>query len=147
MTRPCMIRPCLHPTAGPAMPGRPFARATRSVSTPALAAVAVGATMALALSILTCAGTLARADGARAGRAGSERLVPQAEIPGRLASRGYSVTEPVVRRGQAYLTHGRDRFGQRTRLVVDARNAEIIGLRVVEPTEGAARTPPRPARP
>lgn len=147
MIRPCLTRPSLHPTAAPAMAARPFARASRSVSTPALAAVAVGATVALALSILTCAGTLARAESARSGRPPSERVVPQSEIPGRLASRGYSVTEPVVRRGQAYLTHGRDRFGQRTRLVVDARNAEIIGLRVVEPAEGATGSSLRPPRP
>lgn len=147
MTRPSLIRACMHKTAAPAMVARPFARASRSVSTPALAAVAVGATVALALSILTCAGTLARAESARSGRPPSERVVPPSEIPGRLASRGYSVTEPVVRRGQAYLTHGRDRFGQRTRLVVDARDAEIIGLRVVEPAEGAPGSLPRLPRP
>lgn len=142
-----MTRPYLHRNTAVAPPGRPFARAARSVSTPALATVAVGATLALALSILTCAGTLARADGARTDPAGAERVVPQAEIPGRLASRGYQVTEPVVRRGSAYLTHGRDRFGQRTRLVVDARNAEIIGLRVVDPPAGATRPAPRIGRP
>ncbi len=29
------------------------------------------------------------------------------------------------------MTHGTDRFGQRLRLVMDARNGELIGLRVV----------------
>ncbi|WP_439574650.1 hypothetical protein [Phreatobacter sp.] len=142
-----MTRPRIHRGPAADLARRPFARVASALSAPALTAVTLGATLALALSIITCAGTLARADGARAGRGAAERVVPQAEIAGRLASRGYAVTEPVVRRGSAYLTHGRDRFGQRTRLVVDARNAEIIGLRVVEPAAGAARPLPRIGRP
>jgi hypothetical protein len=41
------------------------------------------------------------------------------------------VSEPVIRRGTAYLTHGTDKWGQRLRLVMDARNGEIIGLRIL----------------
>ena len=50
------------------------------------------------------------------------------------------VPEPFVRRGSTYLTHGTDRFGQRLRLVMDARNGELIGLRVV----GEGRAPRTP---
>lgn len=95
-----------------------------SVSSLALMLVAGTAAFALSLAMLVSAVSLVRADGA-------DRLIPQAEVAPRLAVRGYTVNEPVVRRGTAYLTHGTDRFGQRLRLVMDARNGELIGLRVV----------------
>lgn len=95
-----------------------------------LGIVAASTTVALAVALLACAGGLARAD-----EAGRRRPAPQemsaADVPARLSQRGYAVTDPVVRRGSTYLTHGTDRFGQRLRLVMDARNGELIGLRVV----------------
>ena len=95
-----------------------------SVSSLALMLVACTAALALSLATLVSAVSLARADG-------TDRLIPQAEVAPRLAVRGYTVNEPVIRRGTAYLTHGTDRFGQRLRLVMDARNGELIGLRVI----------------
>lgn len=114
---------------------RPLARRISSVSSLALMLVAATTTFALALVMLACAGNFARADEAA-------RLIPQQEIPGRLAVRGYVVNEPIVRRGTAYLTHGTDKWGQRLRLVMDGRNGDIIGLRVVGDPRG-----PRPDRP
>ncbi len=115
---------------------RPIARRFSSVSSLALVLVAATTSFALALVMLVCAGNLARADGAQA------RFIPPQEVAGRLAVRGYAVNEPVVRRGTAYLTHGTDRWGQRLRLVMDGRNGEIIGLRVV----GEPRPVPREGR-
>lgn len=103
---------------------RPAARRA-SVSAFALALVAATTTLALVCLMLACTGSLAHADGP------ATRIIPQQEVPGRLAVRGYTVNEPVVRRGAAYLTHGTDKWGQRLRLVMDARNGEIIGLRVL----------------
>ena len=104
--------------------------------------------MVLAVALLACAGSLARAaepDAPRRSRVTTELLIPASEVSGRLSQRGYAVTDPVIRRGSAYLTHGTDKFGQRLRLVMDAHNGEIIGLRVV----GDGRSPRRdgPARP
>ncbi len=119
-----------------------------SVSTLALGLVAGTASMVLAVALLACAGGLARAaepDPQRRDRSAAERLIPAGEVSGRLSQRGYAVTDPVIRRGSAYLTHGTDRYGQRLRLVMDARNGEIVGLRVI----GDGRLPRRdgPARP
>jgi hypothetical protein len=115
---------------------RPIARRSSSVSSLALVLVAATTSFALAILMLACAGNLARADGA------AGRIIPQQEVAGRLAVRGYAVSEPVIRRGTAYLTHGTDKWGQRLRLVMDARNGEIIGLRVV----GEPRSLPRDGR-
>lgn len=116
----------------------PF-REIPSVSTRALTLVAGSATFALTLLVLACAGNLARADG--------DRLIPPHEIASRLAQRGYAVNDPVVRRGTAYLAHGTDKWGQRLRLVMDARNGEIIGLRVIGEGRAAPRDAPAAARP
>jgi len=110
-----------------------------ALSTLALGLVAGTASMALAAAILACAGSLAGA----AEPTGT--AIPPAEVATRLSQRGYAVTEPVIRRGGAYLTHGTDRHGQRLRLVMDARNGEIIGLRVIGDGRPARREVP--ARP
>lgn len=115
-----------------------------SVSTLALGLVAGTASMVLAVALLACAGGLARAaepDPHRRDRASVDRSIPASEVAGRLSQRGYAVTDPVIRRGSAYLTHATDKLGQRLRLVMDARNGEIIGLRVV----GDGRHPRRDA--
>jgi hypothetical protein len=104
---------------------RPIARRSSSVSSLALVLVAATTSFALALVMLACAGTFARADGTPG------RIIPPQEVAGRLAVRGYVVSAPVIRRGTAYLTHGTDKWGQRLRLVMDARNGEIIGLRIL----------------
>lgn len=119
-----------------------------AVSSLALGLVAGATSMVLAVALLACAGSLARAaepDGLRRDRPAADRTIPAGEVAGRLSQRGYAVTDPVIRRGSAYLTHGTDKFGQRLRLVMDARNGEIIGLRVL----GDARQPRRdgPGRP
>lgn len=106
-----------------------------SRSSTALGLVAASTTVALAVALLTCAGSLARADEPARRRGAVQELAP-ADVAGKLSQRGYAVTEPVVRRGSTYMTHGTDRYGQRLRLVMDARNGELIGLRVV----GEART-------
>jgi len=129
----------LPPADAPHPVGMPRSSA---VSTLALGIVAGTASMVLAVALLACAGSLARAaepDTLRRDRSVAERIIPASEVSGRLSQRGYAVTDPVVRRGSAYLTHGTDRFGQRLRLVMDARNGEIIGLRVV----GDGRLPRR----
>lgn len=129
--------------------GRPAGMGRSSaVSALALGLVAGATSMVLAVALLACAGSLARAaepDAPRNERMTTDRSIPVSEVPGRLSQRGYAVTDPVIRRGSAYLTHGTDKFGQRLRLVMDARNGEIIGLRVL----GDARQPRRegPARP
>jgi hypothetical protein len=114
-----------------------------SRSSAALGLVAATTTIALAVALLTCAGSLARADEPARRRAVTQEVAP-AEVPAKLSQRGYAVTEPVVRRGSTYLTHGTDRYGQRLRLVMDARNGELIGLRVVggpRPRREAERAP------
>lgn len=68
-------------------------------------------------------------------------LLPWPEIASRLARRGYVVGDPVSLRGPTYLAASTDRHGRRLRLVVDGRNAEIIGIRVVD----GATTRDRPA--
>ncbi len=102
-----------------------------SRSSAALGLVAASTTVALAVALLTCAGSLARADEPTPRRRAVTQEVAPAEVPAKLSQRGYAVTDPVVRRGSTYMTHGTDRFGQRLRLVMDARNGELIGLRVV----------------
>jgi len=141
-----MIMSCRpHTAVAPHRAGMPR---SSSVSTLALSLVAGTASMVLAVALLACAGGLARAaeaDPHRRDRASVDRSIPAGEVAGRLSQRGYSVTDPVIRRGSAYLTHATDKFGQRLRLVMDARNGEIIGLRVL----GDGRHPRRdaPARP
>jgi hypothetical protein len=139
--------------AAPRFPAAPRPRVS-AVSSLALTLVASAASLALAVAMLACAGSLARADSSAAARPArpiGERVIPQQEIAGRLAQRGYVVNEPVVRRGTAYLTHGRDKWGQRLRLVMDARNGEIIGLRVLGEGQAPRRDPPAsetvPSRP
>ncbi len=69
--------------------------------------------MVLAVALLACAGSLARAaepDAPRRERVTADRSIPASEVPGRLSQRGYAVTDPVIRRGSAYLTHGTDKF-------------------------------------
>jgi len=105
-------------------------RAT-SLSRLALGAVAGSAGMALVVAVIACASGLARADQPVARRPVAETQLSAGEGAGRLSARGYAVTDPVVRRGSTYLAHGSDKHGQRFRLVMDARNGEIIGLRVI----------------
>jgi hypothetical protein len=105
-------------------------RAT-SLSRLALGAVAGSAGMALVVAVIACASGLARADQPVARRLAADTQLSAGEVAGRLSARGYAVTDPVVRRGSTYLTHGSDKHGQRFRLVMDARNGEIIGLRVI----------------
>lgn len=110
----------------------------------ALAAIAGTSTLAIACIVVIGLGTFARADGAQPSQMSRARTAteePAADVATRLAAKGYAVTDPIVRRGQAWLTHGTDRHGQRVRLVVDARNAEIIGLRVVEQPRAVRERP------
>lgn len=163
----CLLRPCTHAQGRSLRPGKSTMRAnlqrkpitaavphptgmgrSSSVSSLALGLVAGTTSMVLAVALLACAGSLARAaepEAPRRERVTADRSIPASEVPGRLSQRGYAVTDPVIRRGSAYLTHGTDKFGQRLRLVMDARNGEIIGLRVL----GDGRQPRRdgPARP
>ena len=98
-------------------------RAPRATFLPGLALGALAGTagMALLVAVIACTSSLARAEGA----------LSAGDVTGRLTARGYAVSEPPVRRGSTYLAHGKDRHGQQLRLVMDARNGEIIGLRVI----------------
>lgn len=116
-------------------------RAT-SLSRLALGVVAGSAGMALVIAVIACASGLARADQPTARRHAAETQLSAGEVAGRLSARGYSVTDPVVRRGSTYLTHGSDKHGQRFRLVMDARNGEIIGLRVIGDVPPTRRSRP-----
>lgn len=82
-----------------------------------------------------------------------QAVLPSAEIAGRLGRRGYAVSEPMIRRGPTYMATGVDGHGRRLRIVIDGRNAEIIGMRRVDidrpqphgsdPKAPAAGTPSR----
>lgn len=61
-----------------------------------------------------------------------EAVLPSAEIAGRLGRRGYALSEPMIRRGPTYMATGVDGHGRRLRIVIDGRNAEIIGMRRVD---------------
>jgi len=97
-------------------------RAPRATFLPGLALGALAGTagMALLVAVIACTG-VARAEG----------TLSAGDVAGRLTARGYAVSQPPVRRGSTYLAHGKDRHGQQLRLVMDARNGEIIGLRVI----------------
>lgn len=106
-------------------------RAPRATFLPGLALGAIAGTagMALLVAVIACTSSLARADAP----------LSADDVTGRLNARGYAVSQPPVRRGSTYLAHGKDRHGQQLRLVMDARNGEIIGLRVI----GERRAPQR----
>jgi hypothetical protein len=108
-------------------------RAPRATFLPGLAlgALAGSVGMALLVAVLACT----------SGHARAEATLSAGDVTGRLSARGYAVSEPPVRRGSTYLAHGSDKHGQRLRLVMDARNGEIIGLRVI----GERRAPRRAA--
>lgn len=109
-------------------------RAPRATFLPGLAlgAAAGSAGMALLIAVIACTSSLARA----------EETLSAGDVTGRLSARGYAVTAPPVRRGSTYLAHGSDKYGQRLRLVMDARNGEIIGLRVIGERRGPQRSFP-----
>ncbi|MCZ0738603.1 hypothetical protein [Phreatobacter sp. AB_2022a] len=74
-------------------------------------------------------------------------VLPWPEVAGRLARRGYVVAEPASLRGPTYLATSTDRRGRRLRLVVDGRNAEIIGIRVMDGATAGDRPAAFPAPP
>lgn len=128
-----------------------FDRRDAAPSRLVLVAIAGTSTLAITCLLLAGAGSFARADDLTrldANRPRATLAEPASsgpEIAGRLAAKGFAVTDPVVRRGQTYLTHGTDRHGQRVRLVVDVQSSEIIGLRVVDgPRSTRERTAARP---
>ncbi|QCK84427.1 hypothetical protein E8L99_00760 [Phreatobacter aquaticus] len=122
---------------------RSFDRRDAAPSRLFLAAIAGTSTLAIAFLLVVGAGSFARADEPRESQV--ELPSRTSELAARLAAKGFAVTEPIIRRGQTYLTHGTDKHGQRVRLVLDARSSEIIGLRVVEPQRTAReRTAARP---
>lgn len=83
----------------------------------------------------------------RSATAQAPALLPWPEIAGRLARRGYVVAEPASLRGPTYLATSTDRHGRRLRLVVDGRNAEIIGIRVMDGATARDRPAAFPAPP
>ncbi|MGL4284777.1 MAG: hypothetical protein ACRCVA_00440 [Phreatobacter sp.] len=111
---------------------------------------------------LGCIGTLALAGPAnlastapdadtRLSPAPAETILPSAEVAGRLGRRGYAVSEPMIRRGPTYMATGIDGHGRRLRIVIDGRNAEIIGMRRVDidqprPHGADPKQPPAPSR-
>jgi hypothetical protein len=117
---------------------RSFDRRDAAPSRLILAAIAGTSSLAIACLLLAGAGSLAKADQPGLAQYQRQRAAvgqtPDSghDLVGRLATKGFVVTDPVIRRGQAYLTHGTDKHGRRVRLVVDSRSSEIIGLRVVE---------------
>lgn len=116
-------------TGAPRLSGR----APRATFLPGLAlgALAGSVGMALLVAVIACTSSNARA----------EATLSAGDVAGRLSARGYAVSEPPVRRGSTYLAHGSDKHGQRLRLVMDARNGEIIGLRVIGERRAPRREP------
>lgn len=60
-------------------------------------------------------------------------VMEPAAVVADLARRGFQVTGTMVLRGPTYVGRARSPHGQAVRLVVDGRNAEIVGVRAIGP--------------
>ncbi|MBN8938909.1 MAG: hypothetical protein J0H01_05430 [Rhizobiales bacterium] len=97
------------------------------------AGIALGSIGTLALAGPANLAATTPETGARISAAPADQAVlPSAEIASRLVRRGYALSEPMIRRGPTYMATGIDGHGRRLRIVIDGRNAEIIGMRRVD---------------
>jgi hypothetical protein len=68
-----------------------------------------------------------------------EGLVPREVIERVLARRGLKPEQDLVLRGAMYSVIATANQGYRARVVIDARNGEIVGFRVVDRARGSER--------